>query len=375
MRIVYDVSYIQTRRAGYGRFSHDLLAGLLEADRANTYILNGWSASLDVNALRALAGDRATLKVSRIPGALKRLHRNTLRFPPLQLFTGEFDLFHGVEPMLPPLGKAKAVATLYDLAYKRFPAFFEPHVIAWDKAVARSLDRADAIIVPSEQTKHDAVEMFRISAEKLHVVRIHANAVFRPSDNVAADDAIARKHGIREPFVLFVGTLEPRKNIPALVKAFEIFHTNQGRDFSLVLAGKKGWLVDPILKAIGDSPARKAIQHLDYVAERDLAALYCRARFFVYPSLFEGYGLPVLEAMASATPVITSNSSSLVELAHDAALLVNPESTEELANAMSRLAADETLRSSLIASGLKRAAEISQAAAVARVLELYESLS
>jgi glycosyltransferase involved in cell wall biosynthesis len=375
MRIVYDVSYIQKHRAGYGRFSYDLLAGLLENDTANSYILNGWSASLDLEALRNLAGNRARLSVATIPGQIKRFHRNTLQFPSLEFFTGAFDIFHGVEPLLPPVGKRKAIATIYDLAYRRFPKFFEANVLGWDTAVKRSLLRADAIIVPSEQTKADVVEMFGAAREKIHIVRLHANGIFHPSDDVTKDEAILRKHAIGEPYALFVGTLEPRKNIPSLIKAFEHFHKSGGKEFQLVIAGKKGWLYEPILSAIKESPAASHIRRLDYVSERDLAALYSRARMFMYPSLFEGYGFPVLEAMASGTPVITSNNSSLAEIGHDAALLINPERVDEIADAMARLTTDESLRARLIAAGIARAAEISTSNAVASVLNIYKSLA
>jgi glycosyltransferase involved in cell wall biosynthesis len=315
------------------------------------------------------------LSIARIPGRIKRFHRDTLGFPNLEFFTGHFDLFHGVEPLLPPVGRRKAIATIYDLAYRRFPDFFEPDVLSWDKAVARSLHRADAIIAPSEQTKQDTVEMFGVSAGKIHVVRLHANPIFQPSDDVITDEAILAKHGIQEPYALFVGTLEPRKNIPTLIKAFGQFHQSAGKEFQLVIAGKKGWLYEPILSSIEDSPVTTHIRCLDYVSERDLAALYSRARFFVYPSLFEGYGFPVLEAMASAAPVITSDNSSLRELGKGAALLVNPKNSEEIANAMERLASDETLRSSLIGAGLQRAAEFSTSSAAASVLNIYKSLA
>ena len=371
MKIAFDVSYIQTKRAGYGRFSLELLKALIEHDRENKYLLHGWSFSLDMNELLKFKGANVELRSARIPGFFKRAYWNTLRAPKLETLIGDFDLFHGAEPMLPPTGKKK-IATLYDLSYKKFPQFFESGVLDWDPYVTRTVNEADSIIVPSINTKNDLVSFFSVPPEKVRVVHLPAAKCFSP-ERSKEDVSLQSRYGLGANFILFTGSLEPRKNIPLLIKAFEQVHQNH-LDIQLVLAGKRGWLFEEIFKVLERSPAKQNIRYLDYVPEQDLAALYRSSLFFVYLSLYEGYGLPVIEAMASGTPVITSNSSSLGEIGEGAAILIDPTRVDELVAAMESLYSNPPLRQDFSLMGLSRAKEFSRAAAAGTVLDLYRML-
>jgi glycosyltransferase involved in cell wall biosynthesis len=369
--IAFDVSYIQRQRTGYGRFSLELLKALIAGDRQNRYLLHGWSYSLDAEIIRSFKRGNVDVKIAKIPGFIKRAYWNTLRAPKLETLIGDFDIFHGAEPMLPPTAKPQ-IATLYDLSYKRFPQFFERSVLQWNSYVQRSVKEASMIIVPSENTKNDILQLFHISEEKIIVVYLPVSEQFSPVKS-EHDETMKRRYGLAEDFILFTGTMEPRKNIPFIISGFERLQKNHP-DLQLVLAGKKGWLSDEIFKSMDRSPSRQKIKYLDFVSEDDLSSLYRSALCFVYPSIYEGYGLPVLEAMASGTPVITSKSSSLGEIAGDAALLIDPLQIDELVSAMEMIYSDQSLRNSLKTKGIDRVKQFSRKNAVDKVLNIYQSI-
>lgn len=374
MRIVFDISYIQGRRAGIGRFSEELLKGLLTADRENSYILHGWSFSVDTEGLRSLTGHDVHLDARRIPGPLKRLYWNRLRRPFLEHLIGDFDVFHSSDPLLPPT-RRKTIATVHDLAYRLFPQFFAQHVLDLDPFIRRSLSRADAVIVPSESTRNDLLKMMRIGTDKVSVIRPPANPLFSPLGDEATDAAVMKKYALDFPYILFVGTIEPRKNILSLVRAYEILRERLPGGPHLVLAGKRGLLSGPSVEAIEGSPASPWIRWLEYVSDTDLAALYRRSEFFVYPSFYEGYGLPVVEAMASGRAVIASNTSSMAEIGASAVKLVDPNDTGNMADALCLLAADGKIREELSRLSLLRASELSGEVPARRLIAIYGSLA
>jgi glycosyltransferase involved in cell wall biosynthesis len=375
MTIAFDVSYVQKRRVGLGRYATELLKALLSQDAQNEYKLHGWSYSIDKDWLLGLPMMNAKVYVTRIPGFIKRWYWNQLHFPPLETLIGEFDIFQSIDPFLPPTRGKKTVVAVHDLAYRKFPQFFEPSIVRWDHYVVQSIRRASAIIAPSVQTKSDLVEFFQISPERITVVRPPVNSVFRAEPQPALDDSVRRRYVLKHPFILFVGTLEPRKNVAALIRAFEILCAQRERHLELVIVGKLGWLYQGILTAMTHSPVRESIRYLKYVSDDELSALYRSAEFSVYPSFYEGHGSPVIEAMASGKAVITSNSSSLREIGEGAAILVNPTSIEELVEAMRILLEDENRRARLSRLGLQRAGDFSGSAAANGLLALYQSLT
>jgi glycosyltransferase involved in cell wall biosynthesis len=373
MRIAFDVSYIQKYRAGIGRHALTLIKALLDEDRQNGYLLHGWSFGLSVDEISRLARPNTTFSLHRIPGNLKRFYWNTLRVPNIEALVGDVDLFHSTDPLLPPTAKAKTVCTVYDIAYKKFPALFERRVIRWGRYLEQSLQKANAIVVPSQSTKDDLVEMFGVDSARLHIVRVPAAETFA-ADAVSSDAQVLAKFHLSRPFLLSVGTVEPRKNFISVVKAFETLCSDTKIKLDVVLAGKKGWFYEDIFRAINDSSVRERILYLEYVDDRELAALYRRALFTVYPSLYEGYGFPVLEAMACGAPVITSNNSSMKEIAEGAAILVDPHSIEQLVDAMTQLVDGEPRRAELRKEGLRRAHQYTSASAAADILRMYEEL-
>jgi glycosyltransferase involved in cell wall biosynthesis len=375
MVIAYDVNHIRQFKTGIGRLATIQLQGLLSADRHRQYVLHSWSRDLDWETIHSFQQGNVRLSIARIPGAVKRFYWNYIRFPPLETLIGHFDIFHSSEPLLPPVGNKRSIITFNDSAYFKFPHFYGKGTARkWDFLYRRSLDLADAIIVLSENTRTDLMDMMDIAPENIHVVRPPTDPLFFESRSPEEQAHVRKKFSLPDRFVLFVGTIEPRKNISRLVKAFEILARKQGESVSLVIVGRKGWLYEDILKTINTSSARKNILLLNYVSDVELAVLYRMALMFIFPSLYEGHGYPVAEAMASGTPVITSNNSSLKEIGNGAAILVDPENVESIYEAMQRYYDDEDLMRQMASRGRERAAQFSVTSSVDAVLKLYDSL-
>ncbi|HXX62855.1 MAG TPA: glycosyltransferase family 1 protein [Bacteroidota bacterium] len=371
MTIAYDVSHIQRRRAGIGRYSLSLLSEILRLDQANHYVLHGWSHSIDRSTLEGLSSSRVSLSIHRIPGFVKRGYWERIRLLPLILFTGRYDIFHSADPFSPPVGRQKLIVTVYDLLGLTHPQYFERSVVRRCRHMAGWMQKADAIIVPSRFALHQCVSLGIKSESKIHIVPPLLERQFSENPD-SSDQSVVAELGLSHPYILFVGTIEPRKNIPGLIKAFELLGGHE--DVDLVLAGKLGWLSGDVIRQIRLSPKASSIRWLEYVPESALGPLYRRALCFIYPSFAEGYGLPVAEAMACGTPVITSNSSALAEIGEGAVRLVSPESPEEISNAMRDLLHNAQDRASLREAGLRRALEIREASSARAVIRLYESL-
>jgi glycosyltransferase involved in cell wall biosynthesis len=375
MIIAIDISYLQTKRAGYGHHTTELLNVLLKYGNEHTYTLWGWSNSLDKRSINDLKSVNVKIKTATVPGFIKRFYWNSLKFPDIQTFTGDFDIFHSIEPLMPPAKKKKVVITVHDLAYKKFPKYFNQSVLKWDKYIEQNVHKADAIVVQSQQTRNDLIEIFKVRPDIIKIINLPVNAVFHSNPNDSTKNEIKKKYNLLSPFALFVGTLEPRKNIPTLIRAFEQLHKSGASDLILVVVGKSGWLYDEIINSINNSVVKNKILYLNYLPEKDLAIIYRLATFFVYPSFYEGYGVPVLEAMASGTPVITSNNSSLKEIAEGAAMLVDPTDVEALAEAMANLSDNQSLREELSKKGLERIKLFNHKTAADKVLNIYKQLS
>ncbi|HCV43265.1 MAG TPA: hypothetical protein DGH68_07250 [Bacteroidetes bacterium] len=374
MTIAFDVSHIRRQRTGIGRLATIQLQGLLSADRKRNYVLHGWSPDLDKETIQSFLQPNVRLSIAQIPGTIKRLYWNYLRIPPLSTLIGQFDVFHSAEPLMPPVGNKRSIITFNDSAYHKFPHFYNPRTAKkWDYLYRRSLRKADAVIVLSENTRTDLIEMMALPPERIHVVRPPTGPVFSEPRPPQDELDVREKFSLPDQFMLFVGTLEPRKNIPGLVRAFEMFLDAQNRSVSLVIVGRRGWLYEETLTTINTSRAREKILLLDYVTDADLGILYRLALMFVFPSFYEGHGYPVVEAMASGTPVITSNNSSLKEIGEGAALLADPESVVEICEAMQRLYSDENLRREMSIWGRQRASQFSVKSAVDGILHVYNS--
>jgi glycosyltransferase involved in cell wall biosynthesis len=278
----------------------------------------------------------------------------------------KLDLFHGTNYDVPLWRRCATVVTIHDLSHLLYPATHEKRSVRRARRRLPIMARtADAIITPTESVRREVCEHLRAAPEKVFAVPEAARACFRPLPFAATEEP-RRRLGVGEDFLLTVGTLEPRKNLTVLVNAFaEVARALPQRNTQLVIAGGRGWLSGPLYAAIDRSPVKDRILLTDYLHDDDLRALYASCRVFIYPSLYEGFGLPPLEAMACGAAVIASRTPALNEMTGDAALKFDPENVTELTvNILDVLdEKDETgdkgenVRQRLSLAGLRRAAE------------------
>ncbi|HYG82684.1 MAG TPA: glycosyltransferase family 1 protein [Pyrinomonadaceae bacterium] len=294
---------------------------------------------------------------------------------PLYARRARFDLFHGTNYDVPLWGNCPAVVTVHDLSTLLHPETHKPHLV---RRARRRLPlmarRAAVIITPSESVRRETSEHLGVSPRKVLAVPEAARRSFRPVPAAEAAEA-RRRLRVEDEFVLFVGTIEPRKNLLTLARAFdEILGSTHLRP-QLVIAGMEGWLTGELFSYLkGAGVVRERVRFTGYVADEDLRALYSSCRAFVYPSLYEGFGLPPLEAMACGAPVITSRVPALVETVGDAARLVPPTDYRELARTIVRVLEDPGEREQLSSAGPRRAAQFSWEKTAQATLDVYREV-
>lgn len=318
-----------------------------------------------------------------------------LRIPfglPWASLRGSFDLLH-VTYNAPPLSPCPTVVTIHDISFEHYPQFFSPRDLLILRAlVPWSARRAAHILTVSQHAKREIVERYALSPDKITVTYEAAGEQFQPVADPASLHAVRAKYGIPDgPFVLALGNLQPRKNIVRLVEAFgrvmngkqltvsgeqsgEITAHRSPLTASLVIAGKAQWRESEVYRAVQQAGLEGRVVFPGYVDDADLPALYSAAVVFVYPSLYEGFGLPPLEAMACGTPVISSNAASLPEVVGDAALLIDPADSEALAQALHDVLTQPALQADLRQRGLRRAAQFSWQRCAAETLAVYSAV-
>lgn len=356
---------------GVSVYARSLLKRLIDIDNMNIYRL---ILSRKTNGFK----DGANLKVVnlRLPGrVLNGLWRRFSIFP-MELFAGRADIFFSPNFTLPYLAqKTRTVITVHDLAFMKYPQVVTGSSRAFlEYWVPRSIKMADKIICVSNSTKNDIMEHFNIQENKMVVIHEGCDGRFRPlPDDGVLKERCRNKYGLPDRFILYLGTLEPRKNIPSLLKAFaKARHDIDG--LKLVLAGKRGWLYQKIFDTIDDLGLQNDVFCAGAVDYQDLPLIYNLCEFFAFPSIYEGFGLPVLEAMACGKAVITSNISSLPEVGGDAVLLIDPNDIEGIAAALKKLSVDTAYRGLLEKKGLERARSFTWEDAARETVKIFNSL-
>lgn len=375
LTVGFDATAAARQSAGIGRYTRELLFALgLRADTTRYRLffcaggeLRGRLPSLD-DRFRA----RALPISDRVTNAV--WHRARLPIP-VQAITGRIDLFHSPDFTLPPTWRTPSVVTVHDLAFLTVPECAYPTLRAYlETVVPRSIRRATRIIAVSESTKRDIVARIGVPPERVEVVYEGVSEPFAPGCAGHEDERqLLRAVGIDGPFLLSVGTLEPRKNYPRLLTAYRLLR-DRGIDLPLVIAGGEGWLYEPVYAALDALALRP---HVRFLTPDDalLVALYGQAAAFVYPSLYEGFGIPPLEALARGAPSAVSNTSSLPEVVGDAALTFDPTEPEAIAGALERLLTDTALADRLRRSGPPRAAAFTWDRAAAETHAVYEQVA
>ncbi len=292
---------------------------------------------------------------------------------PWELARRQVGLLHALAFVSPVLSGKPCVVTVYDVSFALFPDSFR-RFNRWylNTMTRRSARRADAVLAISENTRDDVIRLWGVPPEKVHVTYCGVDATFHP---LAADqvERFRRETGLPAKFVLFVGTLEPRKNVTRLVEAFATLKA-QGVPHKLVLAGAKGWFYRPVFEAVERLGLEGDVIFPGFIPRRELPMWYNAADLFVYPSLYEGFGLGPLEAMACGTPVVVSNRASLPEVVGDAGLLVDAEDTQGLADAVGEVLDSPALAWQCRARGLERAATFSWERTARETAQVYRSV-
>lgn len=343
---------LRPKQTGTERYALEIIRHLLALPAAGQHI---WRLYLDQPAepsyfYTQLGEEGVRLELRLLPARRMWTHRalarEVLRHPPDVLFIPAHVL-----PFVVPVWRLPAsVVTIHDLGYRYFPATHTWHQRLYlDWSTQWSALAATRLIAISEATRADLIRFYATPPGKVTVV--HEARPDRSLVDATTSTAVQTRYGLERPYLLYVGTIHPRKNLARLIEAYAKLIAAGEASYDLVLAGGQGWLSDPLYEMVQRLHLTERVRFLGYVPDADVIALYQGACAFCFPSLYEGFGLPVLEAQAYGVPVMTANNSALPEIASDAALLVDPTDVDAIADAMLRLSQDETLRQKLIAAG------------------------
>jgi glycosyltransferase involved in cell wall biosynthesis len=397
VRIGIDYTAAVNQGAGIGRYSRQLVRALLALDTAyqggadaedrqqDQYVLLAATAGKPVPVAApgppighgaCAIQNEPNARVVNLPLSERAwaILWYRLRLPLwVELFCGKLDIFHSPDFALPPVRRAHTVLTVHDLSFMRVPECSPPSLRTYLlRAVPSSVRRADLVLADSESTRSDVIELLGVSPDRVRVIYPGVDEGFQRVRDTQVLAAVRRRYQLPERFVLSVGTLQPRKNLNRLVEAYA--QARMDTDVKLVIAGGTGWLYEGIFRRVEELGLQGDVYFPGYVVDEHLPALYTLADLFVFPSLYEGFGLPPLEAMACGTPVVTSNVSSLPEVVGDAALMVDPRDVVALANAMVQVLGDPCLRSGMVQRGLAQAQGFTWLRAAQELLRLYHEL-
>ncbi len=353
MKIAIDVSQMCYEGSGVARYVRGLTQALLSENSPHRFILYAGALrqkSFFTDLAHTHPWNRAIWKILPIPPKLASLALHSLPIP-FEIFTGSADLLH-TSDWVEPTSNLPMVTTVHDLVFHQYPETVDPLILRTQtQRLARLAKNSTHIIADSLSTKNDLMEIYRFSSERITIVYPGIEPTYQPQSK-SEIDRVKRKYDLPDKFIFSLGTQEPRKNLTRLTEAVA------GLDLPLVLAGKHGW---------GDKT-----KTLGFVPEADLPALYSGATVFAYPSLYEGFGFPVLEAMACGTPVVTSNISSLTEVAGEAAVLVDPLDVDSIRSGIKQALASHD---KLIKLGIIQAKKFSWDNTAKQVLEVYEKIA
>ena len=375
MRIALDYTAGIRQGAGVGQYVRSLVDAMLVQDSHNKYTLITSGCPTRERSFPTAGNVRG--RSVFIPDRYLNILWYRWRVPLYaNYFTGPADIYHGLDFGLPPLrGRVHKVVTVYDLSFLEHEETAVPSLAAYlKKVVPESVAAADVVAAISHATKQTLIEHYKLPPEKITVIPCGVAPHFQRITDPALLEETRRKFDLERPLILSVGTLEPRKNHLGLIKAFHEVQKRKGSSAMLALAGGKGWLYEETQRIVTELKLENKVRFLGRVSDLELITLYSLADVFAFPSFFEGFGIPPLEAMACGTPVITSNISSLPEIAGDAAILVDPHDTNAIANAITRIVEDEQLQEELRQKGYLQAQRYTWSKTASKMLSVYQKL-
>lgn len=375
MKVAIDISQIAHEGTGVTTYTDQLVRNLLKIDSQNDYLLFGisfrkFNKLVDYFTEIKSRSKNVSSRFFHIPPKAGEFLWNRLHVINVENLIDDIDIFHSSDWIQPPC-RAKKITTVHDIAVYKYPQVSHPYIVETQKRRLKWVKKeCDKILTDSQSTKEELINSLNFEEELVEVVYPGISEKFTPV-NTQQIAAVRQKYGLYDDYILAVGTIEPRKNLKGVIAAFEMFlkHTlivSRKKPIELVVVGKFGW--GEKLQNI------KYLKVLGFIEENDLPSLYSGASMFVYPSFYEGFGFPVLEAMNCGCPVITSNRGSLEEIAKRNALLVDPELADDIAMKMTQLFVDADLRKELIAKGKKNAQEYTWGKTAKEVLSIYNKL-
>ncbi|MBO1059174.1 MAG: glycosyltransferase family 4 protein [Dolichospermum sp. JUN01] len=365
LKIIIDATPIDPKPSGIGFYVANLISALNQLQTDENFQLG---IVYQPGLTKWLRGDLS------FPDSLKHYtHRHVLPLPVritdlllassfkpgLSYFEKYFDapdILHGTNYSVYPCKNSLKVMNIYDLTFIKYPQYIDSVVKTYTEKVRRCLQWTDLVLTISESSKQDIIEYLQVAPEKISVTplasRYHPDYLSEEQTDKLAKQV---KYDFSIPYILFVSTIEPRKNINTIITAFNLLKQKYKIKQQLILIGRKGWNYESIFTAIEASPWKQEIHHLDYLSDELVALFYSKADVFVYPSHYEGFGLPVLEAMTLGAPVITAKTSSLPEVTGNAAILIEPQDSVQIAESILEIISNSQLRQELINKGKERA--------------------
>lgn len=369
MRIAIDVRKL--RDFGIGTYIRNVLRHLARIDQQTEYVL--LCRPQDREFASRLGENFVAVQEGSPPYSVREQFR-----VPLRLGQHRVDLFHAPHYVLPALVPCRSIVTIHDCIHLMFPQYL-PNRIAYGYARASlwaATRRSDRILTVSEASKRDILRFFRVPPEKITVIY---NGIDERFSIAPAEDEVHRvreRYHLRDDFILYAGNIKPHKNLERLIEAFCQLRRDTGFDnLKLLIIGDEISKYQVLRRSVHRHNLHKHVRFVGFLPDETLAVLYRLASLFVFPSLYEGFGLPPLEAMASGTPVVTSNVSSLPEVVGDAAVLIDPYDTESIADGMRRALTDPALRADLTARGLERARAFSWDRSVRQIRAIYDEVA
>jgi glycosyltransferase involved in cell wall biosynthesis len=397
MRVGIDYTSAVRQRAGIGRYTRELVTALIALASPHQFAILAATGGLPRERWQAEIERLSTLSAaasspSRPPSSLAHRSQMTIHTVPLsddwltrlwhrlrlpisaEVIIGALDVFYSPDFVLPPTRRGcRTLLTVHDLSFVHHPDAFVPPLRRYlERVVPRSIERADLVLADSMHTRSDLIELFAVPPGRVSVIYPGIAPRFRSQLESGESARLRERYAIGEsPYVLSVGTLQPRKNYLRLIQAFVRSRANREMDAQLLIAGGRGWLYEDILAEV---EKHASVRLLGFVQDRDLPALYRGAVLFAFPSLYEGFGLPVLEAMGCGVPVVCASTSSLPEVAGDAALLVDPLDVDALGEAITQVLGDGDLRRAMVERGFLQASQFEWARSAAQLLDVIDSL-
>jgi len=379
MNIGFGISALQKgissgRIDGIGVYTKSLLEELDRLDFEKTIV--GFGQCMSFSALNQFPNSPSVCLPLPYQAATAITLLTSLPFPGAKQLVGKIKLFHAPDHYIPRLSKIPVVATVMDAIPLVHPEWMKGRLGAMKASAFRQMARsAQQIITISEYSKADIVHYFGIPPERISVTHLGVNPAYLQPVAMETRQAVLRKYGLKTDFFIFVGSILPRKNLARIIEAHSMLPISVQKAYPMVIIGRKGGGAEEVLPIIQALQARGCGCWLDNVTDIELHSLLQSAKALVYPSLYEGFGLPVLEGFAAGIPVISANTTSIPEVAANAAMLVNPESSEEIADAMMRLVENDVLAENMVELGRKRVNEFSWSACAQQTMKIYRNMA